>query len=65
MAVIGLGDSNYVHFCGAVNIIEQYFVNELGGQKIIETLRIDGYPEMEENQNLVNNWVEKIATLID
>lgn len=65
IAIVALGDSNYVHFCGAADVMEGYFVNQLGGQKIVESLRIDGYPEMEENQNLVNNWVEKLATLID
>ena len=64
VAILGCGDSNYVHFCGATTIMEKAFIADMGGEKIIETLRIDGYPEMEENQNLVRNWVEKLAALL-
>lgn len=65
IAIFGLGDSNYVHFCSATSIMEKTFVDEMTGTKIIETMRIDGYPEMEENQAIVNNWAEKLANLID
>ncbi len=65
IAIFGLGDSNYVHFCGATTIMEKTFVTEMNGAKIIETLHIDGYPDMEENQAIIKNWVEKLAELID
>jgi len=65
VAILGLGDSNYVHFCGATETIEQLFIGEMAGQKIIENLRIDGYPEMEENQTALKNWVDKLVELID
>lgn len=65
IAILGCGDSNYVHFCGAADAIEKVFITDLAGKKIIETLRIDGYPETEENQVLLKNWVEKLASLID
>ena len=65
IAILGCGDSNYVHFCGAIEAIEKAFVTEMGGTKIMESLRIDGYPETEENQAILNRWVEKLVTLID
>lgn len=65
VAILGLGDSNYVHFCGATTVIEKAFITDMGGNKIIETLHIDGYPEMEENKAHVQTWTEKLATLID
>lgn len=65
IAIVGCGDSNYVHFCGATTILENLFINELGGEKITDTLRIDGYPETEENQATIKNWAEKLADLID
>lgn len=65
IAILGCGDSNYTHFCGATEIIEKVFIAEMGGTKIIETLRVDGYPATEENQNLLNRWAEKLITLID
>lgn len=65
IAIFGLGDSNYVHFCGATTIMENTFATEMGGTKIIETLHVDGYPDMEENQAIIKTWAEKLAELID
>lgn len=65
IAILGCGDSNYVHFCGATSIIEKVFVTEMGGAKIIENLHIDGYPDTEENQTALKIWSEKLADLID
>jgi flavodoxin short chain len=65
IAIVGCGDSNYIHFCEATKVIEKIFVNDLGGHKIIETLCIDGYPETESNQTLLKRWVEKLVELID
>lgn len=65
IAIFGLGDSNYVHFCSATITMEKAFITDMGGEKIIETMRIDGYPDMEENQAIVKNWAEKLAELID
>lgn len=64
IAILGCGDSNYVHFCGATATIEALFVTEMGGEKIIENLHIDGYPDMEENQVILRTWSEKLANLI-
>lgn len=64
IAIFGCGDSNYSIFCGAVDILEQEFVSKRGGQKVLETLKIDGFPDMEENQSAVRNWTDQlIATL--
>lgn len=65
VAILGCGDSNYVHFCGATTIIEEVFVKKMGANKIIDTLRIDGYPESEENQAQFQNWAEKLIALLD
>jgi len=65
IAVLGCGDSNYVHFCGATPTIEKTFITDMGGSKIIETLRIDGFPETEENQTRLNQWAEKLVNLLD
>ena len=65
VAILGCGDSNYVHFCGATAIMEKLFITEMSGEKIIETLHIDGYPDMEENQTILRTWSEKLADLIN
>jgi flavodoxin short chain len=64
VSMLGLGDSNYVHFCGALEAMEELFIGKFKGQKIIEHLRIDGYPDMEENQQKVAAWVEQLKGLI-
>lgn len=64
IALLGLGDSNYVHFCGGLTAIEALFIDKFKGQKIIDALRIDGYPDMEENQQKLNAWVEQLKGLI-
>ncbi len=65
IAILGCGDSNYVHFCGATDLMEKVFITDLSGEKTIETLRIDGYPETEENKAHVRLWAEKLADLIN
>ena len=64
VAFFGCGDSNYTKFCGAIGILEKEFAANMGGQKIIESLRIDGFPESTENQTAINNWAESLAKLI-
>ena len=64
VAFFGCGDSNYTKFCGAIGILEKEFAAEMGGQRITESLRIDGFPESEENQTAIKNWVESLANLI-
>lgn len=64
IAIFGCGDSNYVHFCGATAALENLFITQMSGEKIIETMHIDGYPEMEENQATIRSWVEKLAQLL-
>jgi flavodoxin I len=41
-AVFGLGDIYYSHFCGAVNIIEE-FIRKLSGKLITKSMKIDNY----------------------
>lgn len=61
-AVFGLGDSSYAHFCGAVDIIDN-FVKSLGGKLVTESLKIDGYLfDMEKNNGLISDWAKKITT---
>ncbi len=59
-AVIGLGDSSYSHFCGAVDIIED-FIKAHNGKIKTESLKIDGYLfDIDKNNNLIISWLEKI-----
>ena len=60
-AVLGLGDSSYVHFCTAVDMIEA-FVKEAGGSTK-ESLKIDGYLfDTEKNNGHITEWAKKITS---
>lgn len=60
--VLGLGDSSYAHFCGAVPIIEE-FIKRVGGALKTSSLMIDGYLfDTEKNNGLISEWVKKITS---
>ncbi len=60
VAVFGLGDSSYGHFCGAVDIIEE-FVKKAEGKLVVESLKIDGYLfNMDSNNQLLTEWANKL-----
>jgi flavodoxin I len=60
-AIVGLGDSSYPHFCGAVNVLETFITEKHG---IIETtsLRIDGffYDEIRHTKT-IERWTNDLA----
>ena len=61
-AVLGLGDSSYAHFCGAVDILEA-FIKAGDGVLATESLKIDGYLfDMEKNNGLVSEWAKKLTS---
>lgn len=55
-ALFGLGDSSYDHFCGGIEHVEK-FVDALGGVRIVDTLKIDGYyTNQTQSEQLINDW---------
>lgn len=58
-AVFGCGDSSYVDFCEAVTIIEKFLTSKKA-TKIIAGLKIDGFPQMSNNQKLLTNWLKDL-----
>ena len=61
LAIFGLGDKNYPNFCEAAPILEATFT-KLGGQKIIETMKIDGFPDEEKNKEKIERWCVDLQT---
>src|SRR3990170_6178698 len=60
-AVLGLGDSSYTYFCGAVDNLEN-FVRELGGTFIDKSLKIDGfYLDQATNSQKITDWSQNLA----
>jgi flavodoxin I len=61
-AIMGLGDSAYPNFCGAVQVLED-FVKDIQGSLITESLRMDGYFfNQAENEQKITDWVQHIGT---
>lgn len=61
-AIMGLGDSSYAHFCGAVPIIED-FIKNTGGILKVESLKIDGYLyNTEDNNKKISEWAKKLTS---
>lgn len=61
-AVLGLGDSSYAHFCGAVPIIEE-FIKTAGGILKKESLKIDGYLfDIDQNNKKISDWAKTLAS---
>lgn len=63
-AIVGLGDSSYSHFCGAVDEFEKV-VAGLKGKLIVPSLKIDGYYlHMDENNQAVKDWTSKLIAAL-
>ena len=56
--LFGCGDRSYQHFCGALDVIND-FVTQHGGQVLAEPLRVDRYyfQDPDEVQKEIDNWV--------
>lgn len=59
VAVFGCGDSSYMHFCGAVDVIEKK-AESLGGRIIVGSLKIDGEPESSD----VEAWAAEVMRMM-
>ncbi len=60
MAIFGLGDSNYPDFCEAADILEEKFTG-MGGELVVDSLRIDGFPDEPENEDKIDTWSEELS----
>ena len=56
-AAFGCGDSDYTHFCGAIDLLEER-LEQIGATLLDEGLRIDGDPDDDD----AREWAKQIAT---
>ncbi len=56
---IGLGESHYEFFCGALNIAEEVFIQHLNGKKLNENFLIDG-PPLDSTLFLLNKQIKEV-----
>ncbi|OGG18790.1 hypothetical protein A3D78_02125 [Candidatus Gottesmanbacteria bacterium RIFCSPHIGHO2_02_FULL_39_14] len=63
-AVIGLGDSSYTYFCGAVNVLED-FIKKIDGTLVTDSIKIDGfYLDQSTNSQKLDMWAQNLAEKI-
>ena len=63
-AVVGLGDSSYTYFCGAVNVLED-FIKNIGGTLLVDSIKIDGfYLDQATNSQKLDMWTQNLAKKI-
>jgi flavodoxin short chain len=58
-AAFGCGDSDYTHFCGAVDLLEER-LEQIGATLLDEGLRIDGDPDDDDARNWATQIVAKL-----
>lgn len=58
-AILGLGDSSYMRFCGVVDHLEEY-VQKIQGELAYPSLRIDAYYFNEKNVDRIRQWSRQI-----
>ncbi len=62
-AIFGLGDTSYMHFCGAVEIIES-ILNGKGTIQLVPSLKIDRYYYRPDSGKKIQEWVDQLATML-
>lgn len=62
-AIVGLGDSSYTHFCGAVDHLEKW-VNDKKGKLLVSSLRIDGYYYKPDSNDFLKTWAEGMQKVV-
>lgn len=64
MAVFGMGDSSYKHFCGAVDHLEE-LVKTMKGKLVVPSLRIDKfYSDQTGNMEKINKWADEVVAAL-
>ena len=63
VAVFGLGDETYTHFCGGVDVINTKLAQK-GVTPFVEPLRIDRYYSTHDNQTKLVEWAQTLGKSI-
>lgn len=60
VAVLGLGDVSYPHFCGAVDVLEER-LKALNVTPVVTSLRVDRYYSLPDNEQKVKDWATNLS----
>lgn len=60
IAIFGLGDETYAHFCGGVDFLEKFVIKQ-GGKISIESLKLNNYyANLEDCHQKLSSWIETL-----
>ena len=60
VAVFGLGDTMYPHFCGAVDVMTEK-LKDLGVTLVTDPIRIDRYYSLPDNEQKMKDWAIQLS----
>ncbi len=60
VAIFGLGDTSYQHFCGAVDVMTE-LLKANNATPVVEPVRIDRYYSLPDNENKIRTWADGLA----
>ncbi len=63
VALIGLGDTSYPHYCGAIDVMEE-ILKKVSVTPVVPSLKIDRYYSLAANEQAVKDWAAKLATAL-
>lgn len=63
VAIFGLGDISYPHFCGAVDVLEAK-LKERNVAPFIQSIRIDRYYSSSENEQKIREWASQLNSAL-
>lgn len=55
IALMGLGDTSYPHYCGAIDVMEE-MLKKISITPAVTSLRVDRYYSLRENEDYVKIW---------
>lgn len=63
-AILGIGDSTYLHFCGGADVLQQ-MIQQAKGNVVGQVLKVDQfYANEPENREAIVTWTNQILSLL-
>lgn len=63
ISLLGLGDTSYPHYCGAIDVMEE-LLKKIQITPSIKSLRIDKYYSLPDNEHKVKAWADAFAEIL-
>lgn len=63
VALMGLGDTSYPHYCGAIDVMEE-MLKKISVTPVVSSLRVDKFYSLRENEDNVKNWATGLGKIL-